>query len=80
MIPNIVMAVLGSVILLILVSIVLVCVKYLYKRLPKVLKNLLLKVKGKLMWSSLLRFITQSYLDWAITTFVYLFRFSDLDL
>ena len=48
---------------LIIILSLLCCIRYLYVKLPKVLKSLIMTVKAKLMWSSVLRFMAQKYLD-----------------
>ena len=48
---------------LIIIFLLLCCVRYLYAKLPMVLKSLVMTVKAKLMWSSILRFMAQKYLD-----------------
>jgi len=48
---------------LIIILSLLFCIRYLYVKLPKVLKSLIMTVKAKLMWSSVLRFMAQKYLD-----------------
>lgn len=44
--------------------------KYCYPKLPKSLKAALLSIKGKLMWSVILRYSTQTYLSMAIGAFL----------
>lgn len=51
---------------LIMIAMLLVCIKYVYPKLPKLLKRLIMTIKAKLMWSSILRYMTQSYLDQSI--------------
>lgn len=58
LIYDIVLASLALFGLLAAVVVVLITLKHCYKKLPKLLKNLVLKIKSKLMWSSALRYIT----------------------
>ena len=44
--------------------------KYCYPKLPKSLKAALLSIKGKLMWSVILRYTTQTYLSVVIGAFL----------
>jgi hypothetical protein len=50
-------------IVLIIILSILCCIRYAYAKLPTVLKSLVMTVKAKLMWSSVLRFMAQKYLD-----------------
>lgn len=50
-------------IVLIIILSLLCCIRYAYAKLPKVIKSLVVTVKAKLMWSSVLRFMAQKYLD-----------------
>ncbi len=50
-------------IVLIIILSLLCCIRYAYAKLPTVLKSLVMTVKAKLMWSSVLRFMAQKYLD-----------------
>jgi len=43
---------------LIAIGTILLCIKYVYPKLPKVLKGLIKTIKAKLMWSSVLRSMT----------------------
>ena len=75
---NVVLAVIGCLVLLIVVALVVVCYKYLYHRLPKPLKSLLELVKKKLMWNSILRYTAQKYLSTSIQCMMSLATFAAL--
>jgi len=47
----------GFLVILIIIFSLLCCIRYLYARLPMVLKSLIMTIKAKLMWSSVLRFM-----------------------
>lgn len=49
-----------------LIIVIILLYKYCYPSLPSVLKRALLSIKGKLMWSVILRYSTQTYLSMAI--------------
>ena len=51
---------------LVLIISILCCIRFFYAKLPKVLKSLIVAIKAKLMWSSVLRFMAQKYLDQSI--------------
>ena len=57
-------------ILVILIVCMVLLYKYCYPKLPKSLKAALLSIKGKLMWSVILRYTTQTYLSMAIGAFL----------
>ena len=62
---------------LLAILIVVLCKSYIYPKAPKSIKNLILKIKGKLMWNGILRYMTQSYLDTAMKCMAGLLLFND---
>jgi hypothetical protein len=52
------MAAIGLTALFIVIIIVLLCIKYVYPRMPLIIKKVILKIKSKLMWSTALRYST----------------------
>ena len=58
LIPTIVMGAVGLVVLLIVIIGILVCIKYVYPRMPSIIQKIIMKIKAKLMWSSALRYST----------------------
>ena len=71
---NILRDLLLAAVILGILAILIICMvllyKYCYPKLPKSLKAALLSIKGKLMWSVILRYTTQTYLSVAIGAFL----------
>ena len=70
LINNVVTAVIGIAALLVSAALVVLCYRYTFKRLPKPIQSLVLLIKKKLMWNSVLRYSTQKYLSTAIQCFL----------
>ena len=43
--------------------------KYVFRKMPPVLQKAIMSIKGKLMWSAILRWSTQTYLAMAVGVF-----------
>ena len=54
--------------------------KYCFKKLPAVIRKALMSIKGKLMWSAVLRWSTQTYLAMAVGVFTSVRAFSKANL
>lgn len=67
-------------VILIIIFLLLCCIRYLYAKLPMVLKSLIVTVKAKLMWSSILRYMAQKYLDQSILCMMNLYQYHSLNL
>lgn len=80
LVPDIIFAVVALVVLIFLIGMIFVCIKCVYPKAPKFLKDLIMKLKHKLMWGSLLRYVTQSYLSTAIVCTTSLSTFTSLPL
>lgn len=79
LVSDLLLASLALVALLIVLCTILLCLKYAHLKLPQILKKLFRKIKAKLMWSSVLRYMTQSYLDQSIMCMMSLSEYSDLN-
>jgi len=65
--------------LLLIIAMVLL-LKYCFKRFPAVIQRAVLSIKGKLMWSAVLRWSTQTYLAMAVGVFTSVRSFSKATL
>ena len=65
-IPTLVLAGTAFVMVLLVICFVVICIRCMLKSLPKIIKSLCMTIKHKLMWSSILRYVSQSYLSTAI--------------
>jgi len=79
LVSEIILGVIAFVLVLIIIVAVLCCIRYLYIRLPKALKSLIMTIKAKLMWSSVLRVMSQKYLDQSILCMMSLQQYYALD-
>jgi hypothetical protein len=77
---NIVLVCLALVLFLMLVAFVVCCTKFVMPKMPRTIRNLGQKIKAKLMWSSILRYATTSYLSTAIICMLSLVKITVLDL
>lgn len=68
------------IVILIIIFLLLCCIRYLYAKLPMVLKSLIVTIKAKLMWSSVLRYMAQKYLDQSILCMMNLYQYYSLGL
>ena len=75
LVPTIVMAALGLTALLAVIIVILLCIKYVYPRMPLIIQKVIMKIKSKLMWSTALRYSTQSYLASAVLAWVSLAKY-----
>jgi hypothetical protein len=58
LLPVIVMGLVGIASLVVVITILLLFIKYVYPCMPKIIKTIIMKIKSKLMWSSALRYTT----------------------
>ena len=79
LVSEIILGVFALILVLIIIVTVLCCIRYLYARLPKALKSLIMTIKAKLMWSSVLRVMSQKYLDQSILCMMSLHQYYTLD-
>jgi hypothetical protein len=79
LVADMILAAIALTTVLLAIALILLCIKYLYPKLPKVMKKLVSTVKSKLMWSSVLRYMTQSYLDQSILCMMSLQSFNELE-
>lgn len=80
LIADLILGCIALFVVLLLIIAVLLLIKYHYRKLPEILKKLIQTIKAKLMWSSILRYMTQSYLDQSILCTMSLSYFYDLSI
>jgi hypothetical protein len=74
------MAGVALIIVLLIIAMIVTCIKCYYQKLPKIIKSLVTTIKHKLMWNSILRYMTQSYLGHTITCMTNLLVYQTLTL
>lgn len=74
------MAGIALIIVLLIIAMIVACIKCYYQKLPQIMKSLVMTIKHKLMWNSILRYMSQSYLGTTITCMRNLLAYHTLTL